>query len=217
MPKTQPRYQTNGVLAIATLILAIVGISQARAARHAAKAAGRQAETLGETLIETRKAADAAKLSAEVAKAALHIDRPYLVVEECRFQGLPDRGPIKPFDPSVSVSRVLEVMAGQISVRNVGKGPAIIHEVVARLGRLESLPELRDFHACEVMAGLRDVIRPDDSLAYLTPIFQGFILKNQEECDQIMSGKTTITMYGCIRYWDVFSKQAEAPFETGFL
>jgi hypothetical protein len=56
----------NGILATATLIVAIVGIFQARAAREAANEAN-QANALDQTLSETRKSTDAAVANAEAA------------------------------------------------------------------------------------------------------------------------------------------------------
>jgi hypothetical protein len=55
----------NGILASATLILAIVGIYQARAARDAANEAKRQANALDTTLTHTKQSADAAVANAE--------------------------------------------------------------------------------------------------------------------------------------------------------
>jgi ribosome-binding ATPase YchF (GTP1/OBG family) len=69
----------NGVLALGTFILAIVGIYQARAARDAANEAKRQADALDRTLGETKKIAEAAISNTEAAKKqALVLEKSFL-------------------------------------------------------------------------------------------------------------------------------------------
>jgi hypothetical protein len=217
------------VSAVATALLAgfnwrLVGVTDemrkatseaAEAARQSANAASNQLEFTkvanAQNIEIATQAAEAAKRNVEIAKLGLKTDRPYLIVEECRLEGMPETGPV-PIKTGPAISD-LSPLAGVIWFTNFGKGAAIIDEVIGHLVLVPKLPVPKDFFGCQAMAMPKAAIRSNEQVKGLSPMLDMFAFKTQEECDAVMQGTLKLIFYGCIRYSDVF----EETYETGFL
>ncbi|MFZ0887634.1 MAG: hypothetical protein WA005_04210 [Candidatus Binataceae bacterium] len=203
----------NGVLAVATLILAIVGIYQARSARVAAEQAKRQAETLDATLAETRKAADAAKQSAEIAHATLQGNRPLLVVTKLDLSGF--RRPPVSLPPEQQAWG--DWVLAYFTIRNAGVSPAIIESAVAALDiwPKEELPPIANYTECKPLFIPDTVLKPDETQRQLIPFKQAYLA--DFEFDALARLKSWLVLYGLILYRGLLGKNHEVPFETPFL
>jgi hypothetical protein len=187
------------------------------------KAANEQNITIAKESVEAAKgSAQAAQQSVEVGKLALRADRPYVIVEECALMGVPDTGPV-PWKPTEAAA-VGSPISASITLRNFGKGPAIIVDLVGRLATVVDLPQPKDFTGCQPMvvvrsapagnlAGVISAIRPDEEAKSLAPWLNSFVFDTQERCDAVRQEREKLIFYGLIRYCDVF----EEPYETAFL
>ena len=199
--------EINGVLALATLILAIVGIFQAIAARQAANEAKRQADALDKSLKETEKIAEATILNTEAAaKQALLLEksfvfthRPKLIVRNVVMKrGIAD-GEDDPFYENAH-------LAGQFYVQNVGDTRATVVESGCwvfwkhKEQPLSGLPMMRPYEGKNgnnpVSVGM--TLQPGEAL---TAIFQSddFLAS---EAQRVREGNWPLYVMGWIEYAD---------------
>jgi hypothetical protein len=160
-----------------------------------------------ESIEAARQSADAARQNVEVGKLWLQVDRPYMLVEECSLSGMPDAGPV-PCGLNFS-----EQIAASISLRNFGKGPAIIEDICGRFVLMTVLPAARDFTDCHEMIAPKVAMRSGEELKTLAPWLDCLtVLDSQAKCDALMLGMKKLLFYGRIRYRDVFEEQYETAF-----
>jgi hypothetical protein len=194
-------------------------VKAARASAEAAKAQLEFTKTANEQNLNiARQSTEAAKQSAEATRQnvtigalALKADRPYMVLEKCEIQGLPKEGPI--VLENFSETKSFTLIAAIFEFKNLGKGPAIIDEVVTHLCVVAKLPEPKDFTGCQQVFINKEAVTPNDFLKTLSPFMDMFAFTKQEECDSVNNGTNLLIAYGRITYRDVF----DARYETGFL
>jgi len=185
----------NNRIANFTKLLVIVGVLQ-----FATFIA--QAIILSISLIATKKAADAAKQSAEVAaknsEVIPTIERAYVFVEvDFSQEFIPDRG-------------ITEFIA-KIGIANRGKTPALLLDcsyIAKVVGLNEELPEISKMEIPSpwIPAGTV-VIGADDKR-----IVPATIQTNAVEMKSVEAYTDRLVCYGVIRYEDVFRKSHETGF-----
>lgn len=203
---------------IVQIVLVLVGVGYTMSAWRQLGAIQTQANIANETLIETRKAANAADKSANAAHSALLSDRPYLLVDNAELERL---------FPDVEYAHALrdsDYKPLQIHFRltNYGKGPAVIDKVLLRLKMVEpnAFPPAKDYTDCLPLRvkgpsdwrapNFKKIIAADKPFDCRTDEAEG--PSGQKTHDIVQSGTETVIGYGVIYYRDV----AGHPYETGF-
>jgi hypothetical protein len=176
--------------------------------------------------------ASAAKKSAQVAELALHVDRPFLLVESAKLDGVVEPtfaipgaakaiwGPLASGD--MSLAERAERLKGVIqfspnaafTFKNYGKGPAILKDAVAGIVVLAELPPARDFSGLNKLFYDIQAIGAEESWTTFRFYQWGTITGEQQAADvaAIASEAKRLIVYGRVRYQDVFKDD----YETGF-
>jgi hypothetical protein len=180
---------------VATLIYASVAIYQLWAIH-------RQADIAAEATAIARK-------SVEIAQLSLHIDRPYLTAHSFELEGFPLA------DDSEGVRRAKTrgiLVEGRFSIKNFGRGPAMINELLACIKTVEEVPAPKDYAICNRLDDLLKikVINAGLEIEEGREFLYGSI--TPEDYNAIVADKKTLIFYGIIRYQDVF----DGIYQTGF-
>ncbi len=139
----------------------------------------------------------------KVANNALYADRPYLL-----FLDRPEQ---KFFDPQSREDKVFVISSARCSVKNLGKGPAILTKIMARMKLANDLKLPPDFSDClEIRAFKEPVIEDKAPSEFFVPI-DGYLVQ-VADWESLRRGETKIVLYGTISYEDVFKN----PYVTAF-
>lgn len=157
----------------------------------------------------TKAAANASIKSAEVAELALKTDRPYLLIEKTEMFGVHKEK--EGFSGGLADYNSFEPRV-RFTFRNFGKGPALIKEVALRLWPLEHIPAAGDFADCRFVEIDHAAVGAGGTWRLDTDMMDGIV--NQGSYDDIVRGKKEITIWGYVRYQDVF--ELDEPYETAF-
>ena len=106
-----------------------------------------------------------------------------------------------------------ELLFGRFVLRNYGKGPALIDEIVATLTTMASLDELppaKHFDGCHKLDPPYEAVQAGQPIQLKTDFLDAFL--GGKTCEAVRGGARRIVVYGCARYSDVFKK----CYETGF-
>jgi hypothetical protein len=152
----------------------------------------------------TKSAADAAKQSARAAELGLKADRPYLLVEDARIRGFPPSMPQSIADLADAVTEAV------FTLRNYGKGPALVEEIVLRVKAVVDLPPPKDFTDCRKQSVVVEAVPSGGCLKIKSDFVEGFI--TDIDIAAIKGRTKTLIAYGRVIYRDVFKE----PYETGF-
>jgi hypothetical protein len=180
---------------VATLIYASVAIYQLWAIH-------RQADIAAE-------ATAVAKKSVEIAKLSLHLDRPYLITHSFELEGFPLANDAEGVQRAQKRGLLVE---GRFSIKNFGKGPALMNEMLVCIKAVEKVPASRDYAICNRLDDFLkiNVLNADSETEQGREFLYGSI--TPEDYGAIIVNKKTLIFYGIIRYRDVF----EGVYETGF-
>jgi hypothetical protein len=180
---------------LATLIYASVAIYQLWAIH-------RQADIAAE-------ATAVAKKSVEIAQLSLHLDRPYLIAHSFELGGFPLANDAEGVQRAQKRGLLVE---GRFSIKNFGKGPALINEMLVCIKAVETVPASRDYAICNQLDDFLkiNVLNADSETEQGREFLYGSI--TPEDYGAIIVDKKTLIFYGIIRYRDVF----EGIYETGF-
>jgi hypothetical protein len=169
----------------------------ADAASDNAAAAQQQVNALQDTLIETRKAAEAAKQGADTAERALtDLERPWIFIEPIQLDGFIRY-------PPQSATWPLNLKL-RWTMRNYGRSPAFVTRGCGRLIIIPMpLPEDPDY------TGASDVVT--------TPVPPNKTIPNEfiyllgaDELQKLKMGTHVLAFFGFIRYIDVFNRPHES-------
>jgi len=164
------------------------------------KATWRQARFAQDTLSETRKTATATEVAANAARDAVQVSksavRPYLWVR--KIEGGNDiAGP--EFADVISYANV--------SIQNLGKGPAFIIEVVGRLKfSAEPLPLPPSFDDCTGVLVLQPVVTEPEPTNFFVRLAQGVTSQDAQRMGDPNNPTERFSCYGIIRYQDAFKE-----------
>jgi hypothetical protein len=186
---TQEELSTYDVLSLiaqylifaATVIYAIVALRQLWAIHRQSDIAAEATET--------------AKKSVEIARLSLVADRPYMIVLDAEFRE--------------HRSEKSVFMESHIHVRNCGKSPAIIDELVAFLGVVANFPSVGDFSKC----GTGIISEPAYSAGEkMKDYVANFVVSIAARESADAGGENHVVLYGRYRYHDVFGNHYETAF-----
>ncbi len=208
----------NGVIACGTLILAVVGICQSRAARDAAIQAGKQTEALEKTLAATEKAADAALKSAHVAETQLRqAERGWVAFEVVGMQGaeyiFSRLRRLHPRLREPDDSTTVEIIRLRIQYRfnNGGRTPVrLISGSVEFVSRDPRTLPVEPVYADDQETS-ESLLSPGNSatnslvLQMFPPRFEAFVL-----------GREALIIFGFVKYRDIVASGEAAEHETRF-
>ncbi|MFZ0676869.1 hypothetical protein [Candidatus Binatus sp.] len=140
----------------------------------------------------TKAAEDAAK----AATLALNAERPYLL----------------PVQAEDNLPALLQIAT--VTIKNFGKGPAIISEIVAHFGLDDpAFPIPADFSRCVPVTRItRKVISPDDSLTFDVETKEDLREAIHMTVPSFMVIDLRLTLRGIIRYQDVFKQPHTTTF-----
>jgi hypothetical protein len=206
-------WTVNHTIATATCIYTLFAILQwcalrktvdetqslVKTANRQAKAAEDQVANLEKTLIETKKAADAAKYSAEVARFALHSNRPYLLV----MNVTPKTGQKYAASKYPVLGIEEPISSAIINVQNVGGSPAEIIEIVATSWKYECLQDTSEpaWDDKLTLDTPRDITQPVLGVGQtIEPQIRIFVNWTDENIDLVKDGTKRVALYGIIRY-----------------
>jgi hypothetical protein len=159
-------------------------------------------------------AAYSASSSAKVARLALKVDRPYLILEHAQITGvLRGDDPIRKETPQPDELTIPPRFSPRVvlSFRNYGKGPVIFGEGIIRIDAFATLPPARDFSGCKRMGLQANAVRAG---GIWRPLAQ-FNLEADWTAlfPDIAAERKSLIAYGCVRYTDPIGKDT---YETGF-
>lgn len=130
-----------------------------------------------------------------VARSALYGDRPYLLML--------DRPDARFFDPSTREGRIFVFSSARCKFKNLGKGPAILTGIVARMRYADELPLPADFSDClEIRAFKEPVIEDEGESQFFVPI-DGWLVQVQD-WKRLLDQEIKVVLYGVVSYEDVF-------------
>jgi hypothetical protein len=175
----------NGLLALATLILAIVGICQARAAA---------------------RSADAAKDSADIARRALdELEVPYVSIGQITPQVLAPREELPPgAAPILYTPKALPVVSFQFNLRNHGRSVAEVTSVYSQLSIVDKLPMPPEYSGDSDLSAFPIGPNSDTGSVQWEAAYWFPTGKRDEDFDLLLSEAKQLVCFGYIRYTDVF-------------
>ena len=183
------------IQAIATLGLLAFAWWQMGSIKRTTKATEDAANAARDNAIAAKDAAEATKKNAEIAELALKVDRPYLLVEKVELigfgkEGRPDHDPRAPRG----------LVAGMISFRNYGQGPARVKEITCAMRVVDNLLPARDYSECKEYSGFPDVIGQDKVYDVPVAVFGSV---NEDSRKALWQGEKRLIAYGRLRYGDL--------------
>lgn len=198
----------------------------AGAAAENAKAAKDAAEATERYVGMTEQLVKATKQSADAAELALHIDRPFLLPDNFNFNDSSIKKVakmLKDGTPALVISKSInpDTVPVAFSIKNHGKGPAVMNEVRARIAVLQSIKEIPigDFSECEIWPIKHKVIGVGEEISVTSPILAILGITNPkagtltaQEQIAVVERRAFLTVYGRIEYTDLF----EASFFVDF-
>jgi hypothetical protein len=217
---------TDKAITMFTGILMLVGIAQVivylRQAhymreglditRQALEATKKAADATVESVKTNEKIAEAARQSAGASKLALKADRPYLLLESAKLNGVEigaeetyrslayafgDLRPYKDFSPEAT-----------FTFRNYGKGPALIDKILAEFSPKVEPPEHRDFSECRDLPLRVGAVGADKQMKISIQMRR----VTEEDYAAVQSETKKMLAYGVVIYRDVLGE----GYETGF-
>jgi hypothetical protein len=167
------------------------------------KATWRQAQFAQDTLAETRKTANATEVAANATRDAVQVSkstvRPYLWVRKVETGDTLSKR-MGPEFTDVPAS-------ANCYVQNLGKGPAFITEVVARLKFSSApLPLPPAFNDCINVLALLPVVTESDTYQLPIRFVEGVSSQDAQRMSDINNPTERFSCYGIIRYRDVFGE-----------
>jgi hypothetical protein len=138
-----------------------------------------------------------------VSKNALYADRPFLMIV--------DRPAPMFFDPRSREDKAFVITSAKCEFKNLGKGPAIITGIVARMKLLTDLPLPPDFSDCLEIRAFKDPIVEDKALSEFFVPLDGYLLQ-AKDWPRVLRQEIKVGLYGMIKYEDVFKNQYMAAF-----
>ncbi len=138
-----------------------------------------------------------------VARNALYADRPYLL--------LLDRPEQKFFDPKSREDKVCVFSMARCGIKNLGKGPAILTNIMARMKLASDLTLPPDFSDCLEIRDFKDPVIEDKAPSEFFVPIDGYLVQ-MEDWERLRKGETKVVLYGKISYEDVFKN----PYVTAF-
>lgn len=195
--------ESTKTIAYFTIFLVLVGISQA-------VIFWKQAHLLGETLNETKSAAEATNKSANAARdsadALPTLERAYIFVKNVSF--IPPTTVTALLLESYNGGIVVDKNSFKVIVENYGKTPAIIKRVEG-IGKVftGAIPYLQGIQHPNTPEQIRIVaIQKDESFIF------DFDIEDNETIDKVNSLQHKLVAIGCIQYEDIFGKLHETGF-----
>jgi hypothetical protein len=175
-----------------------------------------------------KNAADAAVQSAETAKLALHIDRPFLVPDQFKFQD-EALASLAKFLTDENVKRYIldkrlihpATVWATFQLKNYGKGPAVMGRIVGRISVIKSFENIPvgDFTDCDEWMVARSVLGVGDQVAVSSPLDAILGRTNPkagwltvEEQLAVVGSQALLVVYGQVTYTDLFDATFYADF-----
>jgi hypothetical protein len=159
----------------------------------------------------TEQAEETSRKSLEIAELALKADRPYLLIQKALLDRIMQVG--TGVDGAIDEYKHFSPRA-YFTFRNYGKGPALLEEAVIRLYPLPELQDAGDFTDCkkaqiDYESG-REAIGVGEPWEISNEIIDSLI--SEPDYKEIVAGTKKITVWGQLKYRDVFNN----PYETAF-
>ena len=211
---TKPFWITLGLNGL----LVLVGLAYTVVAYCQLGTIDRQTKILGTATRAQRLAAIATEESAQAAKSALHINRPFLVPDGFAFsdEGLAQQAKIlKGITASQAFRQIDSLTPSRVpvsfTISNYGNGPAVIDSVVASIALLRCLNDLpeNDFSQCEPWICSRSVLGGGDKVLIDSPMTvllgvqdpkAGWI--DASSVKAIIDNQAILVVYGQVSYRD---------------
>jgi hypothetical protein len=146
----------------------------------------------------------ASKTAAEATNKALRAERPYLLVEKINLYGFPPKPPSSLDDLDSAIT------AATFTLKNYGKGPALIEDVVVKLSIVSELPGPKDFRECKEWKATIDAVAPNGCFMVPSSLVDAGV--PDEVIQAVIDKSKMLIAYGRVRYKDVFDNS----YETGF-
>ncbi len=203
-----------------------------KAAKVAAEAAKAQLEFTKianqQNIRIAAEGAEAAKQSARAADLALHIDRPFLVADRFKFDDDSLKTVPKIFTSDTAKAYAIAnnvirptVVPVTFTLKNYGKGPAVIQRILGRIAVVQSLDEIPydDFSECEEWRINREVFGVGEEERVCSPILALLGMTNPkagsltpQEQRAIVDSQVVLVVYGQITYTDLFDARFSLDF-----